>query len=429
MSKLKRKFGKRMKYNYKRTFFALFLFLLLLGVGVGFSYLTTNLSIDGTSNVKSARWDVHFDNLEPNSDNTASGNASYDDTTVNFSTTLNNPGDFYEFTVDVVNAGTLNAKLDSIEILPVLTPEQQNYFNYTVTYSDGLEINEKDALDAGKTEKIKVRVEYKELADASLYPSEDDAIDFSVTMNYEQGNGNIIIRPISFAEDDWDTIVQNVQSGNTSKYNVGDTKEINMGFGTYTLRIANKSTPAECSTTGFSQTACGFVLEFVDIITLHSMNSSSTNLGGWPSSEMRTFVNSYIYNALPTNLKSAIINTTVVSGSSFEDSSNFTSTDKLYLLSIHEVWQDVDGDPNSGLNSYDKAYNNTRQLDYYSSQNITSSNYSGAKKQLSGSGNVWWLRSVEPYNNYTFYAVNNDGLWGRKDAIYAHGVSPAFRLG
>ena len=56
------------------------------------------------------------------------------------------------------------------------------------------------------------------------------------------------------------------------KYNVGDTKEIDMGtYGTHTLRIANKSTPSECSTEGFSQTACGFVLEFQDIITTSKM--------------------------------------------------------------------------------------------------------------------------------------------------------------
>ena len=45
---------------------------------------------------------------------------------------------------------------------------------------------------------------------------------------------------------------------------------------TYDLRIANKSTPTECSTQGFSQTACGFVLEFVQSVTTHAVNSSTT---------------------------------------------------------------------------------------------------------------------------------------------------------
>ena len=242
--------------------------------------------------------------------------------------------------------------------------------------------------------------------------------------------------PISFATDSWSTIVDAVQRGNTSNYNVGDTKTIDMGtLGTHTLRIANKSTPSECSGSGFSQTACGFVIEFADIITRHQMNpytdgetNGDGNKGGWPASEMRTYVNSDIYNALPTDLKSAIINTTVVSGYGKNDSSNFTSTDKLYLLSPHEVWQDVDGNTSIGIDYNDKAYNNTRQLDYYSSQNITTSNYSGAIKQRNGSNSYWWLRSAYSYDNY-FYMVTYNGSYSGSISNTTSDVSPAFRIG
>ena len=66
-----------------------------------------------------------------------------------------------------------------------------------------------------------------------------------------------IAAPNNFSTDSWSTIVKAVQENNIGKYNVGDTKEIDMGtYGTHTLRIANKSTPSECSTEGFSQTAC-----------------------------------------------------------------------------------------------------------------------------------------------------------------------------
>ena len=66
-------------------------------------------------------------------------------------------------------------------------------------------------------------------------------------------------------------------------------------YGTPTLisQIANISTPEECSTEGYSQTACGFVIEFADIITEYHMNEYSddypdgTNVGGWEASEMR----------------------------------------------------------------------------------------------------------------------------------------------
>ena len=183
--------------------------------------------------------------------------------------------------------------------------------------------------------------------------------------------------PVTFADDSWDVIIANIQTGNTSAYTVGSTKTVDLGsLGTHTLRVANNSTPAECSTTaGFSQTACGFVLEFADIITTHRMNPYSQsgsvngdgNKGGWEYSEMRTFVNTDIYNALPTSLKNAIINTTVVSGHGSKDTTNFTTTDKLYLLDSKEVYGE------SYTNSNDTAKEYERQLDYYKSQNVTTS--------------------------------------------------------
>ena len=109
--------------------------------------------------------------------------------------------------------------------------------------------------------------------------------------------------------------------------------------------------------------------------------------------------------------------------------SNFTSTDKLYLLSTHEVWEDVDGETNSGMDSDDTAYNNTRQLDYYSSQNVTTSNYSGAIKQRNGSNAYWWLRSARSSNSSSFCNADGDGYWGSASSNIAYGVSPAFRIG
>ena len=185
--------------------------------------------------------------------------------------------------------------------------------------------------------------------------------------------------PNSFATDSWKTIIKAVRNNNISKYNVGDTKTVDLGtYGTHTLRIANTSTPSECSRTGFSQTACGFVLEFADIITTHKMNDTNTNVGGWPATSMRTFVNTDIYNAIPSEIKNAIIDTTVVSGhGSTSGETNFTSTDKLYLLSTAEVW----AQGSSNTISYDTARDLTRQLHYYKNLGTSTSNYSGAIKK------------------------------------------------
>ena len=236
-----------------------------------------------------------------------------------------------------------------------------------------------------------------------------------------------IPEPNSFSSDSWMTIAKAVKSGNISKYNVGNTKTVNLGtYGTHTLRIANTSTPSECSTTGFSQTACGFVLEFADIITEHNMNDTKTNVGGWPATTMRTFVNNDIYNSLPSELKNAIIDTTVVSGhGSTSGETNFTSTDKLYLLSTAEVW----AQGSSNKINYDTARDNTRQLDYYKNLGVTTSNYSGTIKKNGTSASDWWLRAAISGNTDSFLPVGNNGDWYNYSANFSCGVAPAFRIG
>ncbi len=237
----------------------------------------------------------------------------------------------------------------------------------------------------------------------------------------------VVGNPNSFSTDSWYTISKAVKLNNISKYNVGDTKTVDMGtYGTHTLRIANTSTPSECSTAGFSQTACGFVLEFADIIKKHKMNDTNTNVGGWPASSMRTFVNNDIYNAIPSELRNAIIDTTVVSGyGSTSGETNFTSTDKLYLLSTAEVW--AQGSSNTINN--DTARDNTRQLDYYKNLGVTTSNYSGAIKKSGASVDNWWLRAAISSSTNNFLAVSTIGDWGTNRAHATYGVAPAFRLG
>ena len=231
-----------------------------------------------------------------------------------------------------------------------------------------------------------------------------------------------------FATDSWETIAKAARTNNTSKYNVGDTRTIDMGtYGTHTLRIANKSTSSECSTAGFSQTACGFVLEFADIITTHTMNNPATNVEGWPASSMYTFVNNDIYNALPSELRNAIIDTTVVSGHGSKDTANFTSTDKLYLLAPGEVWSDWKTNSEA---YYDTAKDLTRTLDYYTNIGVTISNNSGTiKKNGTNDDTWWWLRTAYSTNTSYFHFVRYSGDWINYDSSNTFGVAPAFRLG
>ena len=147
------------------------------------------------------------------------------------------------------------------------------------------------------------------------------------------------------------------------------------------------------------------------------------NVGGWRDSELRTYVNGTIYNALPSELQNVITTTKVISGhGSTEGETNFETQDKLYLLNAQEVWD---------TNDYDTSVGTSKQLDYYKNQGVTTDNYDGAMKQneqYDGIDAAWWLRSAHSSSTSRFLIVNDNGDWNRSYAYSSNGVSPAFRI-
>ena len=229
------------------------------------------------------------------------------------------------------------------------------------------------------------------------------------------------IKSKSFAEDSWKIIAAVAKSNNLTTYSVGDEKEVSINGTNYTVRIANITTPSECNNAGFSQTACGFVVEFVDILEERGMNDTATNVGGWKDSKIRTYANGDFLQKLPSDLQNVIISTDVISGGS--ETPNITSNDKIYLLSAHEVLENN--------TDHDAAYNQTRQLDYYKSKGVVTDNCSGAIKQFDNSNSFWWLRTSDSNIkvNNIFLLINDDGSWGSDFANSPTGFAPAFRIG
>ncbi len=435
--------------NRKRNDLKLILIVLLLTIGLGYAFLQTDLTINGTGKINANSWNIHFDNVQVTEGSVAlsTGDSipiinSTTLTDVTYTITLKEPGDFYEFTVDVVNDGTIDAmvglvsnKLGGVEIDN--THPLPNYLNYLVTYYDGIEIATNHFLKAGESDAFKVRLEYPRDINANDLPSTVQTLTLNFRVEYIQADSNAVTRPYAplttFSTDSWETIIANVQEGKT--YTVGSTKEIELGnsLGTHTLRVANNTTPAECETAGFSQTACGLVIEFEDIITKRQMNPHGIgsirtgNVGGWPECEMRPFLNSTvdtesIYNSLPTILRNAIIDTTVISGHGEASGEvNFTSKDKLYLLSIFElIGEDYSSDSLTSTQ--------TRQLDYYRGIGTTINNRSGIRKKSGESYDVYWSRSAWVHNVYDFVSIYSSAAFGDSDADSVFGVSPAFRL-
>ena len=465
-----------MKNKRKRRSKVVLLTILIVGITIGFALLSTTLYINGTAGIKGNTWNIHWDSnsvVETQGSVTAITPASVTDeneTNISFEVEFELPGDFYEFTADAVNDGTIDGIIDNVEVVFYMadgttpydgsTPEKTlpTDIVYTLTHDDDTAIGENEVIKHGETIGYKFRVGYN--SEATSLPSQEVIVKpvINITPVQHRSEPEVIPGPENFSTDSWKTIKKAVEEGDVSKYSVGDTKVVQMDIdddGTkedYTVRIANKSTPNDCSGSSYSQTGCGFVVEFATLISTHRMNklenSGSTRgdgtNGGWEYSDMRAYLNGTVYaaenidysetgliNELPVDMRNAIIDTRVVSGHGPKDSFNHTTTDKLYLLATREIWMPG----TSATIDYDSATNLTRQLDYYRSRNVTTSNITGAIKQNpSGQNSWWWTRSGYNYSvsgnpaDY-FYSVRPGGGWGLDSSSAVRWVAPAFRIG
>ena len=131
----------------------------------------TNLKLIGYTTVKRKAWGIYWNNVqltEGSSPNTIPvigkiGN-DQEKTNITFTATLNGIDDFYEFTVDAVNEGDVDAMITSVT--KTSSPTLPVYIKYIVTYEDGVEVDNNHILKAAKNsetptiETYKVRVDY-----------------------------------------------------------------------------------------------------------------------------------------------------------------------------------------------------------------------------------------------------------------------------
>ena len=159
----------------KRKLNYLLVIVLLLLVSVGYAVLSINLNIVGSSQISAPTWDIHWENVSVKTGSVSASTPTIDTnkTTVNYSVTLTIPGEFYEFTVDAVNAGTIDGmvsvvsnKLNNVEITTL-----PNYLEYNISYDDGVDIAPNHLLAANSSEKYKVHVGYKKDISVSDIPA------------------------------------------------------------------------------------------------------------------------------------------------------------------------------------------------------------------------------------------------------------------
>ena len=168
------------------------LLIVVAGLTVAFAALSTTLNINGTAYLDAAKWGIKFQNLsEPEKIGTATvtGTAKIEESKsaeiTGINVGLSTPGDKVVYTVDLVNEGTINAKIDKIEKTE-LTSEQQKYLTFKVTDKSGNEVSEGDILSAGETRNLTITIEFiKDLTKEDL-PTSTSTISLSYKLNFVQ---------------------------------------------------------------------------------------------------------------------------------------------------------------------------------------------------------------------------------------------------
>ena len=218
-------------HSNKKKKYIILLFILVLGLSVGFALLQANLKINGSSKIKGSSWDIHFENLNVTNGSVALSTGDVaaviqsSRTDITYTVTLNLPGDYYEFTVDAVNAGSVDGMVESVTSKlnnqPITT--LPNYLNYSVTYETDDEIQVNHLLKAGETETYKVRIEFKKDISSDDLPNtvQNLTLDFGVV--YVQASNDAItpIHPISL----YSVLENEAKSNGLAREYIGEHKD------------------------------------------------------------------------------------------------------------------------------------------------------------------------------------------------------------
>lgn len=178
----------RKKENNK-SLIGVIIFLLLICVSIGYAALSSSLAINGTTKISQNKWDVHLESVAVTSGSvtpTTAATVGSNKLSVSYAVNLKLPGEFYEFTVNVKNGGTIPAKLSATPTVSGVSTAQDVYTNYTVRYSDGSTPASGNVLAAGASKTIRVRVEYDKNISASQLPTTDQNLSLTFSMNYVQ---------------------------------------------------------------------------------------------------------------------------------------------------------------------------------------------------------------------------------------------------
>lgn len=170
--------------------FLIFLIFILGFVLVFLSLVATkSINIHGTKPIDKVTWDVHYENLVVSKGSvnaTKAATIKDGNIAIVYEVPLLIPGQFYEFTVDVVNEGSIPAKVSATPTLGGVSKDNELYLKYTATYANGKKVKVNDVLDVGEKVTYKVRAEFVKKLELEELPKEDIKMELTFAVNYAQ---------------------------------------------------------------------------------------------------------------------------------------------------------------------------------------------------------------------------------------------------
>jgi hypothetical protein len=223
----------------------------------------------------------------------------------------------------------------------------------------------------------------------------------SATIHYGEGIGVEI-------SDTWAQIIAATQDGTyKTKYHIHDYKTIDMGSEgiiEYEIVGIDKDVKANGDTVPLS------FLAKSALATKHQIDTQAPSGGGYPASEMKTYLNETVKSKLPKEIQDNL--TSVV-----KYSIGFTNRVYAEMESIETIWIPSGHEILGGYESTGPVYSPSTKI-----KQIASSS-----DPTTSAPTIWWLRSAN--GNSIFRGIEEDGTVTKRSYHELFGVVPGFCLG
>ena len=446
---------KEMSSHRQRSIVLGVLGAIMLLMVVGYAAFSTQLNINGTSNI-SSNWDIRITNITSDLHGGATNatEPTYDNEnglTASFSTNLVSPGDYAEYTVTVRNNGDIDATLTDIEISDSNNPA-------IIFETSGL--SEGDNLLKQTEDELIVKVSYSESVTSQ---PETTTSNIEVTLTYEQATGGstpeentvamggqeipVVTENDGLYKDSYEDNVYTYRGANPNNYvtfNGEQWRIISVNTSDNTIKIMRNGVLSDRAYDGAnarSATYCNYAQYGCNIwgssSTLFDSNLSPiTELArevngtkyALPSEEadLNEYLNGEYYNGLNATARSMVKGDAVYKvGVLKNQSGQTTSTDVSQVKAAK--WKGKVGLIDA--TEYVRASTNSSCTGAYAYYNTSSCYNNSSSHNWMYLNDYWW--TLSPYSaSYSsfLWSVASSGDFNNDGAHYSTGVRPVLTL-